>query len=78
LPIDTSSVENAPCLTCQFEHMCSLEGSYSPITCSMIESWLVSSLELANQKRLQEQQEQEQEQQQQAATIPLAPENGGA
>jgi hypothetical protein len=76
LPIDTSSVENAPCLTCQFEHMCSLEGSYSPITCNLIESWLVSSLEMANQKRLQEQQQQQQ--QAEAATMPLAPENGGA
>lgn len=52
LPIDTSSVEAAPCLTCQFEHMCSVDGSYSPITCDLIETWLVSSLDVANQKRL--------------------------
>lgn len=51
LPIDTSSIENAPCLTCQYEHMCSLEGSYSPITCGYIETWLVQSLDSANQKR---------------------------
>lgn len=51
LPIDTSSVENAPCLTCPVEHMCSLDGSYSPITCNLIEDWLVLSLNVANQKR---------------------------
>lgn len=51
LPIDTSSIENAPCLTCQYEHMCSLEGSYSPITCGYIETWLVQFLDSANQKR---------------------------
>ncbi|MEW5840539.1 MAG: hypothetical protein AB1753_05995, partial [Thermoproteota archaeon] len=51
LPIDTSSVENAPCLTCQYEHMCSLEGSYSPITCGLLEKWLLVSLDLADQKR---------------------------
>lgn len=61
LPIDTSSIENAPCLTCQYEHMCSLEGSYSPITCGYIEDWLVQSLDSANQKR-------------QAPPSPLSPE----
>lgn len=51
LPIDTASVENAPCLTCPVEHMCSLDGSYSPITCTFIENWLISSLDLANHKK---------------------------
>lgn len=51
LPIDTSSVENAPCLTCPVEHMCSVDGSYSPITCNLIEDWLVLSLDVANQQR---------------------------
>lgn len=51
LPVDTASVENAPCLTCPVEHMCSLDGSYSPITCNFIENWLISSLDLVNNKR---------------------------
>jgi len=51
LPIDTASVENAPCLTCPVEHMCSLDGSYSPITCTLIETWLLSSLDVANHKK---------------------------
>ncbi|AIC15973.1 helix-turn-helix transcriptional regulator [Nitrososphaera viennensis] len=58
LPIDTSSVENAPCLTCPVEHMCSLDGSYSPITCNLIEDWLVLSLNMANQQRRQQEQHQ--------------------
>jgi hypothetical protein len=68
LPIDTSSIENAPCLTCPVEHMCSLEGSYSPITCNLIEDWLVKSLGLANQQRIEEQQQQQQLQQPLAAS----------
>lgn len=68
LPIDTSSVENAPCLTCPVEHMCSVDGSYSPMTCNLIEDWLVTSLDMANQQRrehdLHQQQKQQQEQQQ--------------
>jgi hypothetical protein len=51
LPIDTSSIEAAPCLTCPVEHMCSLDGSYSPITCNLIEDWLVLSLNMANNRR---------------------------
>jgi len=51
LPVDTLSIEKAPCLTCPVEHMCSLEGSYSPITCGPIEQWLVTSLEILNQKK---------------------------
>ena len=51
LSIDTSSIEAAPCLTCPVEHMCSLDGSYSPITCNLVEDWLVMSLNLANNRR---------------------------
>lgn len=69
LPIDTSSVENAPCLTCPVEHMCSVDGSYSPMTCNLIEDWLVTSLDMANQQRrehdLHQQQKQQQQQEQQ-------------
>lgn len=65
LPIDTSSVENAPCLTCPVEHMCSVDGSYSPMTCNLIEDWLVTSLDMANQQRRQQDLYQQQKQQQQ-------------
>ena len=50
LPVDTTSIEQAPCLTCPVEHMCSLEASYSPTSCNLIEDWLISSFNSANQK----------------------------
>jgi hypothetical protein len=48
LPIDTTSIEQAPCLTCPVEHMCSLEGSYSPTSCNLIEDWLINSFNSGN------------------------------
>jgi hypothetical protein len=48
LPIDTTSIEQAPCLTCPVEHMCSLEGSYSPTSCNLIEDWLIDSFSNGN------------------------------
>ena len=45
LPVDTASIERAPCLTCPVEHMCSLDGSYSPTSCNFLEDWLVTSFE---------------------------------
>jgi hypothetical protein len=51
LPVDTTSIEAAPCLTCPVEHMCSLDGSYSPTSCNLIEDWLINSFNNnANQK----------------------------
>jgi hypothetical protein len=50
LPVDTTSIEQAPCLTCPVEHMCSLEGTYSPTSCNLIENWLLTSFTDANQK----------------------------
>jgi hypothetical protein len=49
LPVDTTSIEQAPCLTCPVEHMCSLEGTYSPTSCNLIENWLLTSFTDANQ-----------------------------
>ena len=50
LPVDTTTIERAPCLTCPVEHMCSLEGSYSPVSCNLIEDWLLASFESAVDK----------------------------
>ncbi len=50
LPVDTASIEAAPCLTCPVEHMCSLDGSYSPTSCNLIEEWLINSFNNINQK----------------------------
>ncbi|HKU49194.1 MAG TPA: transcriptional regulator [Nitrososphaera sp.] len=45
LPVDTSSIERAPCLTCPVEHMCSLDGTYSPTSCNFLEDWLINSFD---------------------------------
>lgn len=43
LPVDTQSIEMAPCLTCPVEHMCSIDGTVSPNSCNLIEDWLLAS-----------------------------------
>ena len=43
LPADTQCIEQAPCLTCPVEHMCSVESAYSPNNCSLIEEWALLS-----------------------------------
>ena len=50
LPVDTTTIEKAPCLTCPVEHMCSLEGAYSPVSCSLIEEWLLTSFQTSLEK----------------------------
>src|SRR3989337_1202878 len=40
-PVSTESIEDAPCLTCPVEHKCSLEGEISPLTCQLIEDWVL-------------------------------------
>src|ERR671939_233546 len=57
LPVDTTSIEQSPCLTCPVEHMCSLDGSYSPTRCNLIEDWLINSL---NNNSLNEKNQQQQ------------------
>lgn len=44
LPVDTSCIELAPCLTCPVEHMCSVDGAVSPNTCVLIENWVVNDI----------------------------------
>ncbi|HXX97354.1 MAG TPA: hypothetical protein VEL11_09590 [Candidatus Bathyarchaeia archaeon] len=40
LPVGTQTIEQAPCLTCPVEHMCSVDGYYSPNSCNLIENWI--------------------------------------
>ena len=51
LPVNTATIERAPCLTCPVEHMCSLEGSYSPTSCNYLENWLVESFNDASARK---------------------------
>src|SRR3989344_5838272 len=48
-PVSTESIENAPCLTCPVEQKCSLEGEISPLTCQLIEDWVL--IEIAKSKK---------------------------
>ncbi|MEM0030042.1 MAG: hypothetical protein QXN32_03890 [Candidatus Nitrosocaldus sp.] len=41
LPLDTTSIEGAPCVTCNLESMCTEDGSVSPKTCRLIENWVL-------------------------------------
>ena len=43
LPADTQCIEQAPCLACPVEHMCSVESAYSPNNCNLIEEWALIS-----------------------------------
>src|SRR3970040_468989 len=48
-PVSTESIEDAPCLTCPVEQKCSLEGEISPLTCQLIEDWVL--IEIAKSKK---------------------------
>ena len=39
-PVSTASLEDAPCLICPKEQLCTLDGEISPRTCSYIEDWV--------------------------------------
>ena len=43
-PISTQSIENAPCLVCQVEQRCSIDGEISPRTCQLIEDWVIAEM----------------------------------
>jgi DNA-binding MarR family transcriptional regulator len=47
LPVGTQTIEQAPCLTCPVEHMCSVDSYYSPNSCNLIENWTVVSFNTA-------------------------------
>lgn len=51
LPVGTQSIEQAPCLTCPVEHMCSVDAYYSPNSCNLIENWILVSFDAATQQQ---------------------------
>jgi hypothetical protein len=45
-PIEITSVEDAPCFSCTYQHLCSSEdetSEYSPAKCMWIEEWVLNS-----------------------------------
>lgn len=49
LPVGTDTIEQAPCLTCPVEHMCSVDAYYSPNSCNLIENWTLISYDTATE-----------------------------
>ena len=41
IPIDTSSIEDSPCITCRDESKCDVESLISPLTCLKLERWVL-------------------------------------
>lgn len=41
-PTDMTSIEKAPCVVCQFEQKCSIEGEVSPHVCPLIGPWVIN------------------------------------
>ena len=48
LPGNTQCIEQVPCLTCPVEHMCSVDATYSPNNCNLIEDWTLFSFDASN------------------------------
>lgn len=46
-PTDMTSIEKAPCITCQFESKCSVDGQINPYICPWIGPWVVEEARAA-------------------------------
>jgi predicted DNA-binding transcriptional regulator len=40
-PTDMASIEKAPCIICQYESKCSIEGEVSPYICPWLGPWVI-------------------------------------
>ncbi len=46
-PTDMASIEKAPCIVCQFEPKCSVDGEISPYVCPWIGPWSIEEMKRA-------------------------------
>ena len=46
-PTDMTSIEKAPCIVCQYESKCSIDGEVSPYICPWIGPWVVEEAKLS-------------------------------
>ena len=46
-PTDMTSIEKAPCIVCQFESKCSVDGQISPHVCPWIGPWVIDESRIA-------------------------------
>jgi predicted DNA-binding transcriptional regulator len=49
-PTDMASIEKAPCIVCQFEPKCSVEGEISPYVCPWIGPWVIAESKIAQEE----------------------------
>jgi predicted DNA-binding transcriptional regulator len=46
-PTDMASIEKAPCIVCQYESKCSVDGQVSPYVCPWIGPWVIEENKMA-------------------------------
>jgi len=46
-PTDMTSIEKAPCIVCQFESKCAVDGQISPYVCPWIGPWVIQEARAA-------------------------------
>lgn len=46
-PTDMTSIEKAPCIICQYESKCTVDGEISPYICPWIGPWVIEEARLA-------------------------------
>ncbi|HYB06768.1 MAG TPA: MarR family winged helix-turn-helix transcriptional regulator [Nitrososphaerales archaeon] len=46
-PTDMTSIEKAPCIVCQYEPKCSVDGEVSPYVCPWIGPWVIEEARIA-------------------------------
>lgn len=46
-PTDMTSIERAPCIVCQYETKCSVDGEISPFVCPWIGPWVIEESRVA-------------------------------
>ena len=46
-PTDMASIEKAPCIICQYESKCSVDGEVSPYVCPWIGPWVIEEARVA-------------------------------
>jgi predicted DNA-binding transcriptional regulator len=46
-PTDMTSIEKAPCIVCQYESKCNVDGEVSPYVCPWIGPWVIEEARVA-------------------------------
>jgi len=46
-PTDMASIEKAPCIICQYESKCSVDGEVSPYICPWLGPWVIEEVRLS-------------------------------